>query len=694
MFNQLDEPEDLPGQLNIFSFRVKGMKCKSHWHLYFTLLFPEAVIQKNSCNMNKTFFGLAAIIISSQLQAQEDSLARTLDEVVITANKFEQKQSTTGKVVTVITAEQLQKSAGKTLAQVLNEQAGITINGAYNAPGSVQTIFMRGAASGRALILLDGIPVSDPSMINNEFDLNLFSITDVERIEICKGAQSTLYGSDAIAGVINIITVSKDVSKPFNVKASTVFGNKNTTRNNIQVYGKMKKLTYTARFAKLNTEGFSAANDATGGQPFEKDGYDGNVINTSLQYQLTPSLAIKGFIQHSRYKADIDAAAFEDDKDYTIRNTNLSTGFGTVFKKGIVSITGNYQYGELERNYLNDSLDVPGSTIFESNRYGGRTQFAEVYGNVKASAWLTILAGGDYRWANMRQEYYSVTGFGPYSSSFPDTSLHQASFYGSLLFSAMKSKLNLEVGGRINRHSRYGTNSTYTLNPSFSFDEHWRIFGSIASGFKAPSIFQVYDVFSGNVDLQAEKSVNYEAGVQLIYPKISTRLAYFHRNIRNGIDYNYTTFKYFNFVRQRVDGLEVEMTLHPVKELTLTANYTLLTGKEETQSRKDFSDTTYDYLLRRPRHTVNATIGYQFTPALYASLGGKAVSKRRDVGGYMEQDVLLKSYVLLNAYAEYKLGPMLKFFADAQNLTGEKFFDIRGYNAIPFLVSGGISFNW
>ena len=77
---------------------------------------------------------------------------------------------------------------------------------------------MRGASSGRTLILLDGIPVSDPSMINNEFDLNLFSINDIERIEICKGAQSTLYGSDAIAGVINIITVKKDVNKPFNVK--------------------------------------------------------------------------------------------------------------------------------------------------------------------------------------------------------------------------------------------------------------------------------------------------------------------------------------------------------------------------------------------------------------------------------------------------------------------------------------------
>jgi len=136
--------------------------------------------------MKKTFFVLAAAIVSNQLTAQKDTTV--LDEVVITATKFEQKQSQTGKVVTVITKEQLEKSAGKSLAQLLNEQAGLVIAGAYNVPGSVQTIFIRGASSGRTLILTDGIPVNDPSMIHNEFDLNLFSIHDVERIEIWRGA--------------------------------------------------------------------------------------------------------------------------------------------------------------------------------------------------------------------------------------------------------------------------------------------------------------------------------------------------------------------------------------------------------------------------------------------------------------------------------------------------------------------------
>ena len=648
--------------------------------------------------MKRKFFVVAAIIISSQLQAQlvpahrEDTTAKVLDEVILTANKFEQKQSQTGKVVTVISKEQIEKSSGKTVAQVLNEQAGITINGAYNVTGSVQTVFMRGASSGRTLILLDGIPVNDPSMINNEFDLNLFSINDVERIEICKGAQSTLYGSDAIAGAINIITIKKDVNTPFNVKLTTGLGNKNTVRNNIQLYGKANKLTYTARFAKLLTNGFSAAHDSTGTNGFDNDGYDGNIINAAVQYQATLSLLIKTFVQHSQYKTDIDAGPFADEKDYRINNRYLSSGAGVNFKKGIVNIIANYQYGELKRTYRNDSLYVrPFGTIFESNKYGGRTQYAEVYGNILAAEWLTILGGADYRWANMNQQYYSLSSFGPYTSSFDDTSLHQTSFYGSLLFNAINKRLNIEAGGRINRHSRYGSNSTYTFNPSFNINKSLRVFGSIASGFKAPSIFQLFDAFSGNPDLQPEESTNYEIGVQQLHEKISNRIVYFHRDIKNGLDYNYTTFKYFNFIKQKVDGLEWELSAKPTTQLNVTANYTLITGEEQTQSRKNFNDTSYNYLLRRPKHAINLNIGYQFTKDLYASVSAKSVSNRYDVGGYMKEDVLLTNYFLLGAYAEYKWQAHVKFFADLQNITGKDFFEIRGYNAIPFLINGGVS---
>ena len=184
------------------------------------------------------------------------TLRKTLDEVIITANKFPQKQSTTGKVITVITKEQIEKSSGRSVSQLLNEQAGITISGALNNLGSNQTVYLRGASAGRTLILMDGIPVYDPSFNNNDFDFNLISLNNVESIEICRGAQSTLYGSDAVAGVINIITVKKDITKPFNVKATASAGNYGTFRGNVQLYGKAGKLTYTSAMKSLSPKDF------------------------------------------------------------------------------------------------------------------------------------------------------------------------------------------------------------------------------------------------------------------------------------------------------------------------------------------------------------------------------------------------------------------------------------------------------
>jgi vitamin B12 transporter len=427
---------------------------------------------------------------------------------------------------------------------------------------------------------------------------------------------------------------------------------------------------------------------------FDNDGYNGDIMSASVQYQLIPALQLRTFLQYSQYRADIDAGIFADEKDYRIHNNNLSSGFGAQFKKGIVQVTGNYQYGELRRNYLNDSLDKPGFTWFEDNQYRARTQFAELYGNITATKWLTVLIGADHRWAMMYQKYYSESMFGPYDPAAFDSSLKQTSFYASLFFSALQKRLNVEIGGRTNKHSRYGNNTTYTFNPSFSINNNLRVFGSIASGFKAPSIFQLYDGFSGNINLQPERSVNYEFGLQQVYEKINSRIVYFHRDIKNGIDYDYQAYKYYNFVRQSVDGFEMEVSANPVKHLHISANYTLVTGEEQTQSRKSANDTVYNYLLRRPKHSINVSVEYEFLKGFVAGISARSVSKRYDVGGYQAEDVLLDQYFLLSAHAAYSWKKHVKFFADAQNISNKKFFDLRGYNAVPFLLNAGVTFNW
>jgi len=147
-------------------------------------------------------------------------------------------------------------------------------------------------------------------------------------------------------------------------------------------------------------------------------------------------------------------------------------------------------------------------------------------------------------------------------------------------------------------------------------------------------------------------------------------------------------------VNQQTRGIEYEFTFQPAEHFTLTGNYTFITAQESTQSRINFKDTVYNYSLRRPTHSINITAGYNFTKAFYASVSGKYVSSRYDVGAYKKADILLDDYFLLSAYAEYTFGERLKIFADAQNIANRKFYDVRGYNGIPDMFNAGVTFNW
>jgi vitamin B12 transporter len=643
----------------------------------------------------KKILALATLVlVCVQLKAQDSIKARQLDEVVITATKFPVKQNMTGKVVSVITKEEIERSKGRSLSQLLNQQAGIVVNGALNNAGSIQSVFMRGAASGRALVLIDGVPAYDPSMINNEFDLNLISLNEVERIEICRGAQSTLYGSDAIAGVINIITVNTEDLKPIGLKATVAGGTQSTFKGNVQLHGQVDKLNYSFGFSKLDTKGFSSAYDSSGKMDFDKDGFHGTHFKAQLGYAFSEHFSLRGFIQNNKYKNDVDASAFHDDKDFRAKNRNLITGGTARFIQNNTIITANYQYSDIRRDYDDDSASVGGFSKFSRNNYYGKSQFLELYASTKLGNGFTLLQGADYRFANMNNQFMSISSFGTYASTFKDTIMSQASLYGSLNYSSADSNLHVELGGRLNVHSRYGSNYTYTFNPSFRISPSFRIFGSIATGYKTPTLFQLYDGFYGNVNLKPEKSLNYEVGIQQQHQVISNRLVFFKRDATDGIDYSTVNFKYFNFLKQKALGLEWEMNLRPADFLTFTANYTYLHVKETTENRKTLTeDTTYGYAIRRPAHHLNASLQFQLGRRATVSTSMLYAGKRYDVGGYMAEDVLLPAYTIFSAQGNLQLNEHFNVFADLQNITNKKFFDLYGYYSIPFVAMAGITVN-
>jgi vitamin B12 transporter len=297
------------------------------------------------------------------------------------------------------------------------------------------------------------------------------------------------------------------------------------------------------------------------------------------------------------------------------------------------------------------------------------------------------IIGTDFRYGSYNQTYQSISGWGPYNENFKDTFQFQNALYGSLLIHNNNKKFLLELGTRYNNHSRYGSNQTFTISPSYAINEQWRAIASISSGFKAPSLYQI----SYNDQLKAETSVNTELGLEYHTKPIYARAVFFNRKINNGIDYNYIDYNFFNFIQQNVNGLELELTHRMNEKNQFSINYTLLNGKETNQNRVTNADTiTYNYLLKRPKHVFNIQYQVKLNKQWEGIVSARYISKRYDVGGYGTEDVVLDYYTLLNAHLSYQYSKRLQLYADAQNLLNDHFQEINGYNTIGRTIQIGL----
>jgi len=613
------------------------------------------------------------MLAPDQINAQQDSLAvQQLQEVVITATKFPKSQSETGKVLTIIDEDILNRSGGKDIAQLLNEQVGMVVSGSNSNTGKDKSVYLRGAKNEYTLILLDGVPLNDPSGISGgAYDLRLISLDQVERIEILKGSQSTLYGSDAIAGVINIIT-KKSEKNSTDFFGTIGYGSYNTLKGNAGVRGSGKHIGYSVSYSGLSTDGISEASE-TGTMPFDKDGASQNAFQTSIDIKPTESLSIRPFFRYSKFSGQYDGGAFTDDMLNTYKATLMNTGTQASYalKKGAI----NFQYAYDQTDRIFDGS-------YGKSEYNGKFHHTELFANFNLASRLQLLTGIASQKYQMldktaAEEDPSVVILSPYLSLF--------SRFGN--FSA-------EIGGRYNHHTRFGENFTYSFNPSYLMKNGMKLFINLSTGFKAPSLYQLYGEYGANPGLKPERSLSTEAGSQWLSSNkiIELRAVAFTRSIKDVIIYAYPSS--LNLDQQDDMGFELESIFNLNSNLRVKAFYSFVDGKVKTQLTG--KDTTYHNLFRRPKHMAGAYLGYQISDQFFVSVNSKFFGKRSDLYFDMEtftsQSVRLQAYALLDLHAEYRLKKFkATFFTDLRNVLNTDYQEVYGYSTMGINISSGIN---
>ena len=480
--------------------------------------------------------------------------------------------------------------------------------------------------------------------------------------------------------------------------AAANFGSYQTFNVNAGVRGQTKTTTYNLYAAGVNSKGFSSAYDSTGNKDFDKDGYKQYILRGEFSLKITNDLQWNLFGNYSHYKSDIDAAAFTDDNDFFIENKNLQLGSGLQWKQAKGSLHFNYQFNNVNRYYFDDSVDKASFSFFSKSTYIGRTHFAELYENYKWNK-ISLLAGADYRHYNTNQVYNSISMFGPFDTEMNDSlaKMWQLSPYTSLVYN--NGRANIELGGRFNHHNVYGNNFTYSFNPSYLIQQKVKLFVNISSAFKTPTLFQLFDVFSGNKKLEPEKSIIAEAGAE-VYPTYNSkiRVTGFYRKTKNAIQYitvNPVTFQgyYFNTNNQKNSGVEVEFN-YAKNKWNIRSNYTYTKGKVSSKYSESgdqlTKDTVYNNLYRVPDHAFNVFASYQVNTKISVSTLLKYVGKRFEPV-YAAAPMQLEDYFTADVSAQYRCSKNLRTFIVLKNITNQKYFDVLGYNSRRFNFNVGLA---
>lgn len=622
------------------------------------------------------FFTLACVVLAvspSAGQAALDEPDATTQPVVISATRTEQPVEAATSSVTVITAKEIEERQWVTVADALRTVVGVDVAG-QGAAGGVSSVFMRGADSEHTLVMIDGVQVNNPT--TGSFDFADLTTDNIERIEIIRGAHSTLYGSDAVGGVINIIT-KKGKGAP-TVAVTAEGGRYATGRGALSVAGATDRVDYSVSLSHERSEGFS---HAPGGAN-EADGYLNSTLAARFGLVAAGDGRLEFIVRYILAQADLDGFGPVDEGPPWQRTERLV--LASSLRKPITTWWNQrLQLSLNQSQYINKFLDFFSST-YMVGEFDARSQRVDWQHDLSVGDWVVVTLGSEYEGQA-----------GENSGDLHRHTMTNYAFYGQSQFS--RGGFTQVAGVRFDSNNRYGEIFTYELEVAYLIaPAQTRLRASLGTGFHGPTLQDLFFPNFGNPNLKPETSQTVEAGIEqsLFDRRLVISITHFRTVFENLIQFTdesalvppphcvapYAPFNVcpVNIAAARSEGQEIVVTMTPVEQATLTASYTHITAKDRSVVGPD------PLLLRRPRG--KAYLGATVTPlpAWIITAAANYVGNRNDVGGQAG------SYWVGRASSSYAVTKFLQIFGRVENLTGRRYQDSFGFNAPGRSFYGGV----
>lgn len=605
------------------------------------------------------------------------------ESVVVTANRVPTEQTRVASSISVITDVEMEQQQTRFVMDILQTTPGLSIS-QFGARGTDSNVFIRGQGAENILVLMDGVEVSDPSRSQTAFDFSQLLAGNIARVEVLRGSQSVLYGGEAVGGVINVI--SKRGEGPTHGSIFAEYGSYDTYLVSGQASGGAfdDRFGYSVNLQYLDTDGFSAADKNLPGNT-EGEKYHNFSSNGRFDLKLADFLDASAVYRYAGGHLNYDACggAYCDDSDVGDDFKQYSGRLATAFHALDGKLNGELgvAYSRNERHGVDDGAP--------SYYYiGQRTKF-DFQGSYNFTDDHFVVFGAETK----KDEYAADTD--PVGASVRNSGYY-ALYQGTFL-----DALTVSLGGRIDDNQRFGGHGTWRVTAAYNIaDSDTKLKGSYATGFRAPSLFELFgrccgDPNLGNPDLKPEKSKSWDAGVEqrFLGGAIKAEVVYFNLRTSNEIVYVGANFgspdpDYYNVAgTTKSEGVETSLFWQATDNLTVDLAYTYNMVRTDAGVR----------LQNRPKNVFNANVNYAF-------LDGRANVNFniRHTSGSLDSDfstwpatiVSLGSPVVANLALRYKLTDKVELSARVENLTDEKYETEFGYGTAGLSFYGGARFNF